>query len=423
MPQADSERELIGRMQAGDVSAVADLSSTYGPRIHQLAFRYLKNWEDAEEVAQDVLMKVVHKIQAFRGDSALSSWIYRITFNTAMSAASAFLTRIGSLDRRMDSSAAMGTSRRRRAAARSSIVAHGCSAYSSPPAAASSVLMATTASSTDQPPLASTRTAPPGPSTPRAGFRPTTPSHIALWIALLLATAMLGAGTLVAAGAVYVAGFTLGDMRCENGGETDNREVVKDTLRLRAEYLAIVTSAAVTDDNIERLVKSGLPLVQCRADWAEAALLVADSRYQDARDRLARADERTQEHGLIALRLELLRERAVAALSASDHLEMRELCDQLLALSLQHQDFYSEQRARDLAATAQCLLGEDVDASLEHLYNSLARAKDRDVPKDVYRAHLNLDRVLSSFGREDEARDHRRHADDIAKLLRYHIAA
>jgi RNA polymerase sigma-70 factor (ECF subfamily) len=64
---------------------VTDLASTYGPRIHQLAFRYLKNWEDAEEVTQDVLMKVHRKIDAFRGDAALSSWIYRITFNTAMS--------------------------------------------------------------------------------------------------------------------------------------------------------------------------------------------------------------------------------------------------------------------------------------------------------------------------------------------------
>jgi RNA polymerase sigma-70 factor (ECF subfamily) len=85
MRQALTETELIGRMQAGDSTAVADLSSTYGPRIHQLAFRYLKNWEDAEEVTQDVLMKVHRKIDAFRGDAALSSWIYRITFNTAMS--------------------------------------------------------------------------------------------------------------------------------------------------------------------------------------------------------------------------------------------------------------------------------------------------------------------------------------------------
>jgi RNA polymerase sigma-70 factor (ECF subfamily) len=85
MRQVNAERQLIGRMQAGDGTAVAELASTYGPRIHQLALRYLKNWEDAEEVTQDVLMKVHRKIAAFRGDAALSSWIYRITFNTAMS--------------------------------------------------------------------------------------------------------------------------------------------------------------------------------------------------------------------------------------------------------------------------------------------------------------------------------------------------
>ena len=85
MRDTHGERELIGRMQAGDASAVADLSSEYGSRIHQLAFRYMKNWEDAEEVTQDVLLKVFRKIDAFRGDAALSSWIYRITFNTAMS--------------------------------------------------------------------------------------------------------------------------------------------------------------------------------------------------------------------------------------------------------------------------------------------------------------------------------------------------
>jgi len=79
------ERELIARVRTGDDGAVSDLAATYGPRIHQLAFRYMKNWEDAEEVAQDVLLKVVRKIDAFRGDAALSSWIYRITFNTAMS--------------------------------------------------------------------------------------------------------------------------------------------------------------------------------------------------------------------------------------------------------------------------------------------------------------------------------------------------
>jgi len=82
---AQDELELVGRLQAGDQSAVADLESRYGSKIYQLAFRYMKNHEDAEEVAQDVLLKVYSKIGAFRGDSALSSWMYRITFNTAMS--------------------------------------------------------------------------------------------------------------------------------------------------------------------------------------------------------------------------------------------------------------------------------------------------------------------------------------------------
>src|SRR5579864_8117439 len=64
---------------------MAELAETYSSRIFQLAFRYLRNKEDAEEVTQDVLYKVYRKVGEFRGDSALSSWIYRITFNAAMS--------------------------------------------------------------------------------------------------------------------------------------------------------------------------------------------------------------------------------------------------------------------------------------------------------------------------------------------------
>src|SRR6476620_8700896 len=79
------EHRLIEQLRTGDQLAVAELASTYGTKIYQLALRYMKNREDAEEVAQDVLLKVVRKIDAFRGDAALSVWISRITFNTAMS--------------------------------------------------------------------------------------------------------------------------------------------------------------------------------------------------------------------------------------------------------------------------------------------------------------------------------------------------
>jgi RNA polymerase sigma-70 factor (ECF subfamily) len=85
MFKSELDQELIGRLQRREKDAADQLARIYGPMIHQLAFRYMKSWEDAEEVAQDVMMKVVRRIEAFRGDSALSSWIYRITFNTAMS--------------------------------------------------------------------------------------------------------------------------------------------------------------------------------------------------------------------------------------------------------------------------------------------------------------------------------------------------
>ena len=85
MQAPQDDRQLLARLQAGDRDAVGDLADEYSGKIYQLAFRYLRNREDAEEVTQDVLFKVYRKVGAFRGDAALSSWIYRIAFNAAMS--------------------------------------------------------------------------------------------------------------------------------------------------------------------------------------------------------------------------------------------------------------------------------------------------------------------------------------------------
>src|SRR6478736_9419726 len=84
-PSSTADQELLARLQAGDERALSDLSDAYSSKIYQLAFRYLRNKEDAEEITQDVLFKVYRKVDAFRGDAQLSSWIYRITFNAAMS--------------------------------------------------------------------------------------------------------------------------------------------------------------------------------------------------------------------------------------------------------------------------------------------------------------------------------------------------
>ena len=84
-PSPTADQALLARLQSGDERALADLADAYSSKIYQLAFRYLRNKEDAEEITQDVLFKVYRKVAAFRGDAQLSSWIYRITFNAAMS--------------------------------------------------------------------------------------------------------------------------------------------------------------------------------------------------------------------------------------------------------------------------------------------------------------------------------------------------
>ena len=74
---------LLPRLQAGDEDALGELADTYSSKIYQLAFRYLRSREDAEEITQDVLYKVYRKAGTFRGDAALSSWIYRIKIGRA----------------------------------------------------------------------------------------------------------------------------------------------------------------------------------------------------------------------------------------------------------------------------------------------------------------------------------------------------
>ena len=63
--------------------AVEALVHRYGVKIYRLALRITGNPEDAQEVSQDVLWTIVRKIGTFKGESALGSWIYRITANAA----------------------------------------------------------------------------------------------------------------------------------------------------------------------------------------------------------------------------------------------------------------------------------------------------------------------------------------------------
>jgi RNA polymerase sigma-70 factor (ECF subfamily) len=56
----------------------------YAPRVYNLARRMLGNDADAEDVTQDVLLQVVRKLDTFRGDADIATWLHRVTVNAAL---------------------------------------------------------------------------------------------------------------------------------------------------------------------------------------------------------------------------------------------------------------------------------------------------------------------------------------------------
>jgi RNA polymerase sigma-70 factor (ECF subfamily) len=81
--EAAEDRELVRRAQGGDEAAFRSLVERHGGRAHALALRILKSASDAEEVAQDAFVRAWRALPRFRGDSAFSSWLYRIVARCA----------------------------------------------------------------------------------------------------------------------------------------------------------------------------------------------------------------------------------------------------------------------------------------------------------------------------------------------------
>lgn len=79
------EQEIVRRIKGGDAEALAILLDRYGDGVFSTVMRVVGSREEAEEVTQDVFMKVFDKIGGYRGESALSTWIYRIAYNQAIS--------------------------------------------------------------------------------------------------------------------------------------------------------------------------------------------------------------------------------------------------------------------------------------------------------------------------------------------------
>lgn len=82
--RSDSDNQLVKRAQQGDSDAFASLFHSHKARIYSVCLRMTNNAAEAEDLTQDAFLQVFRKLATFRGDSALSTWLYRIAVNTVL---------------------------------------------------------------------------------------------------------------------------------------------------------------------------------------------------------------------------------------------------------------------------------------------------------------------------------------------------
>jgi RNA polymerase sigma-70 factor (ECF subfamily) len=79
------DTDCISRAKAGDRAAFAEIVSAFGNMVFTLVLKIVENREDAEDITQEIFVKVYQSIDKFRQDSEFSTWLYRIAYNTTLS--------------------------------------------------------------------------------------------------------------------------------------------------------------------------------------------------------------------------------------------------------------------------------------------------------------------------------------------------
>ena len=80
----DQALSLIQKVAKEDASAFKELYELFKDKVYNTALSYSQNKQDAEELTQDVFTKIYKNAASFKANSAVSTWIYRITVNTSL---------------------------------------------------------------------------------------------------------------------------------------------------------------------------------------------------------------------------------------------------------------------------------------------------------------------------------------------------
>jgi len=83
-PASSCDTELVARAQRGEEKAFEELFQRHKQRVYSLCLRMTANTAEAEELTQEAFLQVFRKIHIFRGDSAFSTWLHRLSVNIVL---------------------------------------------------------------------------------------------------------------------------------------------------------------------------------------------------------------------------------------------------------------------------------------------------------------------------------------------------
>jgi RNA polymerase sigma-70 factor (ECF subfamily) len=109
----EAELRLVERCKRGELGAFEELYKAHSGRLYSLAFRMLGNAADAEDQLQEIFLSAHRKLESFRGESALGTWLYRLGMNQILDYIRSRAGRAGHLTDALDDATVADSGERR----------------------------------------------------------------------------------------------------------------------------------------------------------------------------------------------------------------------------------------------------------------------------------------------------------------------
>jgi len=105
--QRSAETALVERCRRGDLGAFEELYRAYAGKLYGLVLRMVGNPSDAEDLLQEIFLSAHRKLEGFRGESALGTWLYRLATNQCLDHLRSRASRTGQLTDTLDDDAGL----------------------------------------------------------------------------------------------------------------------------------------------------------------------------------------------------------------------------------------------------------------------------------------------------------------------------